>query len=85
MVRGSGQRSRGGGQVQSGPTKTGRGRRTVDLDPATVEALEKWAAQQMSEVIEWGEAYQGSGLVFTREDGSPLDPDGTSSRWNRHV
>lgn len=26
-----------------------------------------------------------AGLVFTREDGSPLDPDGTSLRWNRLV
>jgi len=68
-----------------GPTKTGRGRRTVNLDPVTIKALEEWAAQQMTERLEWGTAYEDSGLVFTREDGLPLDPDGTSARWNRHV
>ena len=79
------QRSRQGGQVLEGPTKTGRGRRTVDLDTTTIEALEEWAAQQTIEQIEWADAYENSGLVFTRENGSPLDPDGTSARWNRHV
>ncbi len=79
------QRSRQGGQVMEGPTKTGRGRRTVDLDTVTIDALEKWAAQQAADWSEWGDAYEDSGLVFTRENGAPLDPDGTSARWNRHV
>ena len=79
------QRSRQGGQVMEGPTKTGRGRRTVNLDPVTIKTLEEWAAQQMTERLEWGTAYEDSGLGGLREDGLPLDPDGTSARWNRHV
>ena len=79
------QRSRQGGQVLEGPTKTGRSRRTIDLDTATVTGLEEWAAQQATEWGEWADPYENSGLVFTREKGSPLDPDGTSARWNRHV
>ena len=79
------QRSRQGGQVIEGPTKTGRGRRTVDLDSMTIQILEGWAVQQFTERIEWSDAYEDSGLVFTRENGQPLDPDGTSARWNRHV
>lgn len=79
------QRSRQGGQVMEGPTKTGRGRRTVNLDPVTIKTLEEWTAQQMTERLEWGTAYEDSGLGGLREDGLPLDPDGTSARWNRHV
>jgi integrase len=49
--------------------------RHVLLDSATVEALWSWHAQQASERLAWGEAYQPGGYVFTHEVGRPLHPD----------
>lgn len=65
-----------GGQVRLSRPKTRRSRRVIDLDPGTVEALTEWRNQQQAESAEWGPAWSNeSGLVFTREDGSPLRPD----------
>jgi integrase len=36
--------------------------------------LEAWPKHQLFERLEWGEAWQDSGRVFTREDGQPLRP-----------
>jgi hypothetical protein len=33
----------------------------------------------------WGAAWQDTGLVFTKEDGSPLSPNGVSQRVDRLV
>ena len=78
-------RTRVRGGVVEGPPKTNRGRRTIDLDEGTVDALFAWAAQQMTEQSEWGDAYQDEGWVFTWEDGSPLEPTGISSRFRRRL
>ncbi|WP_281906033.1 tyrosine-type recombinase/integrase, partial [Phytohabitans aurantiacus] len=53
--------------------------RVVDLDAATVYVLRQWRRTQLLERLEWGPAYAGpiddhGDLVFTREDGRPLDP-----------
>src|SRR3954454_11055747 len=61
-----------GGTLHVGPPKTRRGRRTVPLDPITVAVLREQAQRQEAERREWGRAWTDSGLVFTREDGSPL-------------
>jgi integrase len=42
----------------------------IDLESAAV--LETWQERQLFERLEWGAAWQDSGRVFTREDGSPL-------------
>ncbi len=57
-----------------GEPKTAKGRRSVALDPATVSALRSHRAGQLEERLAWGEAWQDTGLVFTREDGSPVAP-----------
>lgn len=44
----------------------------IDLDSAAV--LEIWQERQLFEALEWGDGWQDSGRVFTREDGSPLRP-----------
>jgi hypothetical protein len=74
-------RVRGG--VAEGPPKTNRGRRTIDLDDGTVDALVSWAALEVEERVAWGDEYQDGGWVFTWEDGRPLEPTWVSSRFAR--
>lgn len=79
-----GARSKGGGTVSRRAPKTPRGRRTIDIDPVTVAALRAWRKRQLEERMA-AEQYEDTTLVFTLEDGRPLDPDGTSSRFRRLV
>lgn len=65
--------------------KTKRSRRTVDLDEQTVAVLRAWQTRQRAEREQWREAWQDTGLVFTREDGSPIYPDGWTGTFERHV
>ena len=62
--------------------KTKRGRRTIALDPETLEALKAHAARQADEQHEWDEAWSETGYVFTREDGSPLEPHAVSKSFH---
>jgi integrase len=55
-------------------TKTRRSARRIALDPATVAALKAHRARQLAERLAWGSAWVDTGLVFTREDGTPLRP-----------
>lgn len=62
-------------------TKTASGdERTVDLDSGTVGVLLALRLTQETERAAWGEAYRDHGLVFAREDGTPLDPSAVSKR-----
>jgi integrase len=56
--------------------------RIIDLDAATVNVLRQWQRTQLLERLEWGPAYarlinDHCELVFTSEDGQPLDPGRT--------
>jgi integrase len=55
-------------------TKSPAGRRSIALDPATVAALKAHRARQLQERLAGGAGWQDHGLVFTREDGTPLRP-----------
>src|SRR6266571_1407258 len=55
-------------------TKSPAGRRSIALDPATVAALKAHRPRQLEERLACGEGWQDHGLVFTREDGTPLRP-----------
>jgi integrase len=60
--------------------------RVVDLDAVSVKVLTEWRETQDKERREWGRAYakpidEGGPLVFTREDGRPLDPGLTYSTF----
>jgi integrase len=57
----------------------------VALDQATVDALREHRERQMDERLEWGPAYQDHGLVFCREDGTPIWPRTFSRSFDRHV
>ncbi|NLU77971.1 site-specific integrase [Micromonospora sp. HNM0581] len=49
--------------------------RTIDVDVATIAVLRAWRRQQVKERLALGRAYRDTdNLAFTREDGSPLDP-----------
>ena len=55
--------------------KTRRGTRLVSIDPGTVAVLKKWRQKQREERLAWGSAWNDTGLVFTREDGSMIHPE----------
>ncbi len=65
--------------------KTAKGRRVIDLDPATVEVLKGQAARQLEEQRQWSDAWTDNGLAFTQESGAALDPETISRRWRQAV
>jgi integrase len=65
------------------PPKTGRGRRTLPLEPPVAEALASFKEVQVREAEVAGAAYQHSGLVVVNELGLPLRPDVYSDRFGR--
>lgn len=66
------------GQVSAGRTKSERSRRTIDVDPATVQALAEHRRRQ--------DVLSIDGLIFTyATDGKPLHPDGVTQRFEYRV
>lgn len=65
--------------VEEGTPKANRAR-TVGLGADTVSTLRGHRRRQLEERMAWGEAWTDSGLVFTREDGTPLHPQ--TLRWH---
>lgn len=69
-----------------GKPKTRSGEdRLIDLDSIVVGALIAHRLHQEVERQQWGEAYSDHGLVFAREDGSPIPPDVASKRFSEMV
>ena len=67
------------------PPKTGRGHRTLPLEPPVAKALLALQELQATEAQAAGQAYQQSGLVVVNELGTPLRPDVYSDRFRRLV
>ncbi|MEX2080937.1 MAG: site-specific integrase, partial [Dehalococcoidia bacterium] len=66
--------------------KTKAGRRSVYLDQGTVSALRGHRTRQVEERTALGIPWPSAGdLVFAKPDGSPLNPDGFSDRFDRLV
>jgi integrase len=65
--------------------KTEAGRRTVALDPQTVRSLQRHRARQLEERLACGQGWKETGLVFTREDGSPIHPERVSTWFKQRV
>lgn len=61
--------------VRESKPKTHQGRRQVELDVETAQALAKWQEYQKHDREEWPGEWPTHGLVFTLEDGSGLHPD----------
>lgn len=70
--------------VESGP-KTPKGNRTMALDRETVAVLRRHRTAQLEERMAWGEAYDNTGLVFTKEDGAGLHPGAITQGFARAV
>ncbi|MGI8333599.1 tyrosine-type recombinase/integrase [Actinomadura scrupuli] len=62
--------------------KSDYGDRTVTLDAMTVVALDAWRTAQDKERQEADAVWVDSGLVFTRQDGAPLNPAWISLRFD---
>lgn len=63
-------------------TKTGGGRHLA-IDGWTVEALRDHRRRQLRERLAAGPAWVDTGLVFTREDGSPIPPQWFTKRLGK--
>jgi integrase len=72
-------------QVVTSEPKTAKGRRSVALDPATIEALKAHRKGQLAERLAWGPAWTDTGQVFTLQDGRPLHPNTVTRAFRRHV
>ena len=57
----------------NGDTKTRRSRRVLKLPTRAAEALREHRKRQAAEQLAAGDCWQDRGLVFSREDGTPLD------------
>lgn len=75
----------GRGAATFGPPKTRTGARVIPLDAGTVASLRLHRSEQLSERAAWGDAWTDTGLVFTREDGTPLRPDYVSHLFGRLI
>ncbi len=71
------------GGLEFGSPKSGRGRH-ISLATQTVNALRAWRATQVAEKLAIGAVWADPlGLVFTREDGSPIHPDRVTDAFRR--
>jgi hypothetical protein len=62
--------------------KSEYGDRAVTLDAMTVVALDAWRTAQDKEKEEAASVWVDSGLVLTRQDGAPLQPEWISQRFD---
>src|SRR4029450_9273911 len=65
--------------------KTGKGRRSLALDPATVAALREHRTRQAEHGLAVGPGWQEVGLVFTWPDGRPIHPQRFSNWFEQHT
>ena len=61
--------------------KTRRSRRSIPLDPGTLDALRVHRRAQVAERLRLGEVWTDSGRMFTGLTGEPLHPDTNSSAF----
>jgi integrase len=72
------------GGVSFGPPKSARSRRTIALDPATVDALRDHRETQLLERALAGAVYADRDLVFADELGDAIHPQRLSEWFKRH-
>lgn len=67
--------------------KTARGNRTIAIGPTTLNALKAWKRDQARERLLAGSRWQGAehGLVVTKIDGSPPNPESFSNLFAKLV
>jgi integrase len=74
-----------GNKAAFGEPKTARCKRNLALDGVTIGVLRSWRTRQAEERLGFGPAWQDTGLVFSREDGSLIHPDTFSFWFERQV
>jgi integrase len=74
-----------GGAIRETEPKSARGLRTVALDAGTVAVLRAHRKRRAGERLALGPAYADDGLVFCRENGTPLHPSTVSKRFGELV
>lgn len=72
-----------GWKVEESRPKSDAGWRDIPLDSETVTTLRKWRKTQLSERLAWGSDWTDTGLVFTRENGTPVHPDSVTDTFER--
>jgi integrase len=77
--------TRVGRKDRTSEPKTNAGRRTISLPADAIEALKEHHTQRPVRPIALDPAQRDTDLVFAREDGTALDQDAISSRFNRAV
>ena len=78
------QRIVGKGMVATQP-KTARSRRSVSLPPSAVALLRGLRTKQAEERETIGVPWHNSDYVFSRSDGSPVDPDAVTHAFSRII
>ena len=72
--------TRARGKVSVGVPKTKKSRRSVELTPAAVEALQAHLSRQLEEMDRMGSLYRPGGLVFANEIGGLINPSNLRNR-----
>jgi integrase len=72
-----------GWKVEEGVPKTDASDAHVALDSETLKVLKAHRKQQRMDQMAWGEAWAGTGKMFTCEDGSPLHPATMTEQFER--
>jgi integrase len=68
------QLTREDGELITSDTKTARSRRAVNLPAPMAATLKAHKARQAADRLEFGEAWQDAGFIFTTSLGTPIDP-----------
>jgi integrase len=72
--------------IGSGPPKSAKSIRTIDLDGETVDLLREQRERQLFERRAWGKAYRADlDLAFCRPGGIPEDPNVIGRRFGRRI
>jgi len=74
----------GNGVIVSEP-KTIKGRRSIALDPGTIEVLKAQAQRQLDDQAERAETWSDTGYVFTKDDGEPVHPQSVSRAFAQAI
>jgi integrase len=75
--------SRHGGGPVLVPVKSAAGRRVMALPDAMLDHLRRHVAAQAAERLRAGTRWEDHGLMFAREDGSPIRKETDSAEWHR--
>lgn len=64
-------------------TKTKSGKRSIPIPANVLKELKSHKVRQSKEKLQAGELYQENGLVFCKEDGTPLEPRNFTKKFQR--